>query len=87
MTLLTQVMDRPLDPGYAAAAERRRAAGEPASRGDRSARTLALLVVLGVLLTAAGLQAKGQTNSPSRRSGASLTESVSWVWSPVRWRW
>ena len=63
MTLLTQVMDRPLDPGYAAAAERRLAAGEPASRGDRSARTLALLVLLGVLLTAAGLQTKGQTTS------------------------
>ena len=63
MTLLTQVMDRPLDPGYAAAAERRMAAGEPASRDDRSALTLALLVVLGVLLTAAGLQAKGQTTS------------------------
>ena len=63
MTLLTQVMDRPLDPGYAAAAERRLAAGEPASRGDRSALTLVLLVVLGVLLSAAGLQARGQTTS------------------------
>jgi len=63
MTLLTQVMERPLDPGYAAAAERRRASGEPAGHPDRSALTLTVLVLLGVLLAAAALQARGQTTS------------------------
>jgi len=63
MTLLTQVMDRPLDPGYAAAAERRLASGQPAGRLDRSALTLSFLVLLGVLLAAAALQARGQTTS------------------------
>lgn len=63
MTLLTQVMDRPLDPGYAAAAERRLAQGLPAPRGERSALTLVVLVLLGLLLTAAALQTRGQTTA------------------------
>ena len=33
MTLLTSMLERPLDPGYAAAAEQRRAAGLPALVG------------------------------------------------------
>lgn len=63
MTLLTQVMDRPLDPGYAAAAERRRASGRPTGHPDRSAVTLVFLMLLGVLLAAAAVQARGQTTS------------------------
>ena len=63
MTLLTQVMDRPLDPGYAAAAERRLARGGPPSRSERSALTLVVLALLGVLLAAAALQTRGQTTT------------------------
>ncbi|WP_265521243.1 DUF881 domain-containing protein [Oerskovia flava] len=46
MTLLTEVMQRPLDPGYAEVASRRAAGTEPA----RGAGTRGLLVALAVLL-------------------------------------
>jgi uncharacterized protein YlxW (UPF0749 family) len=55
MTLLAEVMERPLDPGYAAAAERRRAAGsQPATPVSRLL-TLVLLAVIGLLTVAAVL--------------------------------
>ena len=78
MTLLTDVMTRPLDPGYAAAAERRAAQarerqlrGEPDQPDDprrraRSPLALVVLVVVGLLLTVAFLQARG-----SRPAGVS----------------
>ena len=62
MNLLTQVMERPLDPGYAAAAERRSVLGQPGHTG-RSALTLTVLVVLGVLFAAAALQTRGLTST------------------------
>jgi uncharacterized protein YlxW (UPF0749 family) len=52
MTLLTSMMERPLDPGYAAAAERRRAGGLPASSGLRTPTVLAAAFVVGLMLTA-----------------------------------
>lgn len=62
MTLLTEVMERPLDPGYAAAAaerEARRASGAAASGAGVARRrlpiTLVLAVGVGVLLIAAVL--------------------------------
>jgi uncharacterized protein YlxW (UPF0749 family) len=60
MTLLTEVMTRPLDPGYAAAAERRRAQGEASGSGarGRSAAALLALVAVGALLTTAWLQTR-----------------------------
>jgi uncharacterized protein YlxW (UPF0749 family) len=64
MTLLTEVMQRPLDPGYAAAAERRARNGEPSRRTERSALMLTVLALLGMLLATAGLQARG--SSPDR---------------------
>jgi len=63
MSLLTQVMERPLDPGYAAAAERRRAGGQPPGRSGRSVLTMTVLVLLGALLATAALQARGQTTA------------------------
>ncbi len=47
MTLLTEVMQRPLDPGYAAVAEARRAKGEGAAARRR--RTAPLTVLLSVV--------------------------------------
>jgi uncharacterized protein YlxW (UPF0749 family) len=47
MTLLREVMDRPLDPGYAAAAVRRAAGGPPSGR----ALTALVAVVSGLLFT------------------------------------
>jgi uncharacterized protein YlxW (UPF0749 family) len=63
MNLLTEVMERPLDAGYAAAAKRRAERGEPASRSARTPLTVLTLVVVGVLLAAAALQARGQTTA------------------------
>ncbi|MEZ0165183.1 DUF881 domain-containing protein [Kineococcus sp. LSe6-4] len=54
--LLTEVMERPLDPGYAAAARRRARTGLPPTRAARTATVLALLVV-GALLAVAGVRA------------------------------
>ncbi len=63
MTLLTEMMDRPLDPGYAAAAERRRYAGLPPRHSERSPTSLLLLLALGVLLAAAALQVRGTSTA------------------------
>jgi uncharacterized protein YlxW (UPF0749 family) len=61
MTLLTEVMTRPLDPGYAAAAERRRTQGSAPDGGThgRSAIALLALVAVGLLLATAWLQTRG----------------------------
>jgi uncharacterized protein YlxW (UPF0749 family) len=61
MTLLTEVMTRPLDPGYAAAAERRRQLGteDQAGAHGRSAIAVIAAVALGLLLTTAWLQTRG----------------------------
>lgn len=50
MTLLTEILERPLDPAYGALARRRVAAGLPASRGSRSALFVVTLVVLGSVI-------------------------------------
>jgi uncharacterized protein YlxW (UPF0749 family) len=50
MTLLVEVMERPLDPGYAEAAERRRAVREGREPDRRSAGGVILLVLVAVLL-------------------------------------
>ncbi len=50
MTLLVEVMERPLDPGYAAAAARRAAGAPPAGSGARTA-TLVGALVAGLVLT------------------------------------
>lgn len=55
MTLLTEVMQRPLDPGYAAAAERR-ALGDAAPRWRRAPATAVLAVGCGLLTVAGVLQ-------------------------------
>jgi uncharacterized protein YlxW (UPF0749 family) len=61
MTLLVEVMTRPLDPGYAAAAQRRRELGTSDDDGARGRSRLALvaLVVVGLLLGTAWWQARG----------------------------
>ena len=61
MTLLLEVMTRPLDPGYEAAAERRRALGtqdEAGARG-RSAIAVLALIAVGLLLATAWWQTRG----------------------------
>ncbi len=63
MALLTGVMEHPLDLGYAAAAERRRSGGQPPVNAGRSVVVLLVLVLVGLLLATAALQARGQTTS------------------------
>ena len=72
MTLLIEVMDRPLDPGYAAAAAEREAAGDPAvaQRAERRRAPFTALVgvLLGVLLAAAILQLRTPADTTDARA-------------------
>lgn len=69
MTLLTTMMERPLDPGYAAAAARREAAGLPPSTSLRSrglgVAALAIGLVVGV--SASNLTAADDAGSHGRQ--------------------
>jgi uncharacterized protein YlxW (UPF0749 family) len=67
MTLITTMLRRPLDPGYAAAAERRRAAGQPGSTSLRSPLLVAATLVIGLVV---GVSAYNLTASSSPRSEA-----------------
>ncbi|HET8599619.1 MAG TPA: DUF881 domain-containing protein [Segeticoccus sp.] len=55
MALITEVMERPLDPSYAEEADRRRAAGLPASTGFRTPLLIIAAIVIGFLLVTAAL--------------------------------
>ncbi|KQX66480.1 hypothetical protein ASD06_03600 [Angustibacter sp. Root456] len=61
MTLLLEVMTRPLDPGYEAAAERRRVLGTQDDAGARARSALAVLalIAVGLLLATAWWQTRG----------------------------
>ena len=50
MTLLTTMVQRPLDPGYAAAADRREAKGEPRSTSLRSPLLAIAAVLIGLVV-------------------------------------
>lgn len=69
MTLLTQVLQRPLDPGYAAAARRRAQQGRPRSTGTRSWLVLVAAVAVGLLLVVAhqSLRPSGTTASRDKQ--------------------
>ncbi|WP_446663769.1 DUF881 domain-containing protein [Flexivirga sp. B27] len=53
MSLINNLMRAPLDPGYEAAARKRRAQGQPASVGRRSPLLIVTLVVIGLSLAVA----------------------------------
>ena len=75
MTLLTAMMERPLDPGYAAAAERRVAEGLPASTGTRTATVAVAAVVTGLLLTLGAVALRVPSTSAARAK-AQLVDQV-----------
>jgi uncharacterized protein YlxW (UPF0749 family) len=50
MTLITEMMERPLDPGYAAAADRRQGSGLPPATGLRSPTLIIATILIGALL-------------------------------------
>lgn len=80
MSLLTDVLFNPVDPGYAEAAARRRAidpADDTAPSGPPRRRGIALalcLVALGVLLAAAAAQVRDRAPSVARANQALLEE-------------
>jgi uncharacterized protein YlxW (UPF0749 family) len=66
MTLITEVMERPLDPGYTAAAESRRQSGLPAATGHRSPLLVAVAVLIGALLATSALALRAPETSASK---------------------
>jgi uncharacterized protein YlxW (UPF0749 family) len=66
MTLITEMMERPLDPGYAAAAERRTAAGLPPATGHRSLMLIIAAILIGALLGVSALALRTPTAAASR---------------------
>jgi uncharacterized protein YlxW (UPF0749 family) len=66
MTLITEMMEHPLDPGYAAAAERRSQFGLPAATGLRSPLLIIVAVLIGALLAASALALRAPTTAASQ---------------------
>jgi uncharacterized protein YlxW (UPF0749 family) len=67
MSLLTTMLQRPLDPGYAAAADRRETAGMPRATSLRAPRLILAMVLLGLMV---GVAASNLTASDSPRAQA-----------------
>lgn len=65
MTLLTQILERPLDPGYAAAAAKRVSAGLPASTSIRRPLPVVAAVLVGLLLASSALALRAPTTAAS----------------------
>lgn len=66
MTLITEMMERPLDPSYAAAAERRKRSGLPAATGLRSPMLIIAAVLIGALFGASALALRAPTTAASK---------------------
>lgn len=60
MTLITSMLERPLDPGYQAAADRRLARGLPASTGTRRPFLLVWLLVIGLMIGVSTAELRGR---------------------------
>ncbi len=75
MTLLTTMLERPLDPGYAAAADRREAAGEPRATSLRSPRLAAAAVLIGLVVGVASYNLTA-ASSPRAKARADLVSQI-----------
>ena len=75
MTLLTSMLERPLDPGYAIAAERRGHAGLPRATSLRSPGLVLFAILVGVLVGIAAVQLRGG-DTTKQRTRASLIERI-----------
>lgn len=75
MTLLTSMMERPLDPGYAAAAERRAAAGLPPATSTATPAVLVAVLVMG-LVFAVGAVSLGHRGTAATRARADLVSQI-----------
>lgn len=63
MTLINEVMQRPLDPSYATAARSRVASGLPAATGHRSPMLVIVAFAIGVILTTSAFALRAPTTS------------------------
>jgi uncharacterized protein YlxW (UPF0749 family) len=61
MTLITEMMQRPLDPGYAAAAETRQRSGLPPATGHRSPLLVLVVALIGALLATSAMALRAPT--------------------------
>ena len=75
MSLLTELMERPLDPSYSAAADRREAAGLARSTGLRSPLVLCAAILIGFLFVVAAHALRPPGTTQSRQKEA-LIEQV-----------
>lgn len=75
MTLLTTMLERPLDPGYAAAADRREAQGRPRATSLRSPRLAVATVLIGLVV---GVASYNLTvgNEPRSQARADLVAQI-----------
>ncbi len=70
MTLITEMMQRPLDPGYAAAAEARAESGLPRATGHQGPMLVIFAVLIGALLAISALALRAPTTSASQFKSA-----------------
>lgn len=75
MTLLTEMLERPLDPGYAAAAQRRRERGMPRHRPLGTAWVALGTILIGLVVTVAAQRFSG-TATPADAARADLVARV-----------
>ncbi len=66
MTLLTEILERPLDPGYAAAADRREAAGLPRATSTRTPLLVVSAALVGFLLVTSAFVLRPSGTTASR---------------------
>lgn len=66
MTLLTSILERPLDPGYAAEADRREAAGLPRTTGTGTVTVVVATLITGLLLSLGALALRRPSTSAQK---------------------
>jgi uncharacterized protein YlxW (UPF0749 family) len=74
MTLLTSMIERPLDPGYAAAAARREASGLPPATSLRSVPLVIATLVLGLLLSTASVSLRTKETAATKARADLITQ-------------
>jgi len=70
MTLITEMMQRPLDPGYAAAAESRQRTGLPPATSHQGPMLVIFAVLVGAVLATSALALRAPTTSASQIKSA-----------------